>query len=171
VIASGAQLAYARCVALRKFIIEPFVTPGADVSPGAVVIERAPRHTAISQVLGALSSDDRYRRFGNAFEAAPRWLAEKLRHDPAHSAYIARWAGEPVGLLDFVELSAEAEFGLVVLPAYRRRGIGRVLLAALIGDVARSGRIARVFGYCEYENWPIIGLLEQLGFHPTNQFS
>jgi GNAT superfamily N-acetyltransferase len=135
-----------------------------DTIEKTVRIERTPDHATVARVLRALSSDDRHLRFGSASDAGPHRLLAKLLRDPAHRAYIAYCADEPVGLLDYVEQAMAAEFGLVVLPAYRRRGIGRSLVAALIDDCARAGRIANLFAYCERANRPIVQLLSRLGF-------
>src|SRR5690349_10743932 len=101
-------------MAHRKFAIELTHCGEHGESNGATLqIERSPAHASVDGVLGALTPDDRYHRFGNGFSAAPSWLSARLLRDPAHRAYVASWAGRPVALLDYVEGGSAAEFGVV----------------------------------------------------------
>ena len=76
------------------------------------------------------------------FPAEP-WDAAALARILALSGgfgYLAWQEGSPVGFLLARDLGAEIEIlSLGVMPAWRRRGIGRTLIGALVGAATRRG--------------------------------
>jgi GNAT superfamily N-acetyltransferase len=119
-----------------------------------------------------LSPQSRYRRF---FTATPRLSDEMIRRlietdDVNHLAIVAermdedRPTGEGLGIARFIRLSDApdtAEAAVVVLDDFQRRGLGRLLLRALV-DAARERGIRKFRTNVLPDNEPAQRLLHEL---------
>lgn len=123
---------------------------------------REPLVDDVAAVLRTLSAEDLRLRFGAGGGAA--WLLDALRSDRAHRAYVARDDDVPVAVLDTVCERNEIEFGLVVAPSHRRRGIAREMVLAMLRGAARDHPEVRFVAACLPENRGAHALLRQLGF-------
>ncbi|HEX8807025.1 MAG TPA: GNAT family N-acetyltransferase [Candidatus Aquilonibacter sp.] len=106
------------------------------------------------------SSDDVYDRFGSFGSAGPSWLLSSLEYGRA--ALLARNLGAVVALLDFEEQEDVINFGIIVLAALRRKGIGSSLLATVLAHVN-----AKVTAETSCANRAANALLRRHGFTPT----
>ena len=112
-----------------------------------------------------LSGRDLRARFGAETQAAPRWLVERLEHDPERGAYVAQEDERVVGVLDFVQNGPIVEFGVVVDEPHRRLGIAAALTETLLSAMHERAPDATVVGYCDRANVPSLRLLTKMGFH------
>jgi acetyltransferase len=120
-----------------------------------------------------LSLESRYQRF---FSHHPRYtpveLAELSHPDAEHGFALIAIAGEGadavvVGDLRCVTGEAgdkEAEIAIVVADAWRRRGIGRLLLCGLIA-YARAQGYTGLQAYVASTNNGMLKLIREFGFH------
>lgn len=118
-----------------------------------------------------LSPDSRYRRFmtstGKLDDRVLRYLTEIDYVD--HFAWVAFDAGAPgrpgVGVSRYVRLRGEpavAEAAVTVVDDWHHRGLGRLLLEALV-PVALENGITTFRGYLLVENHPMAELLRSIG--------
>lgn len=112
-----------------------------------------------------LSPESRYGRFQYVVkEVSPSLLRLLVETDPrSHVALVATHAGEVVGEARYVREGAGAEFALAVADGWRRRGVGKRLLDALL-DRARRDGLARLDGAVLAWNRAMLGFVEQAGF-------
>lgn len=96
------------------------------------------------------------------FGAQSSYYAEVFP-DAAHDVVVVD--GEPAGRL-YVDRSPEEirVVDIALLPAFRGRGVGTVLLTGILGEAADSGR--RVVIHVEHQN-PARALYDRLGFVPV----
>ena len=73
-----------------------------------------------------------------------------------------------VGRLSKEPGTNDAEFAIVIIDAYQRRGIGTELLRRLV-DVARDEKLERVYAFMLPENHGMRTVCEKLGFNVTPQ--
>lgn len=120
---------------------------------------------AVLRHLRALDADDRYLRFGHT--ASDATLADYVAAlDFAHDGILAVGAGTPsrgvlIGLAHVALHPPQAEFGLSVLPAWRRRGLGRRLFVAAMACAAGEGLAALT---CMTGNASVLNMARELGF-------
>lgn len=120
---------------------------------------------AVLRHLRALDADDRYLRFGHT--ASDATLADYVAAlDFAHDGILAVGAGTPsrgvlIGLAHVALHPPQAEFGLSVLPAWRRRGLGRRLFLAAMACAAGEGLAALT---CMTGNASVLNMARELGF-------
>jgi RimJ/RimL family protein N-acetyltransferase len=133
---------------------------------------RASDHDGLLAGFARLSPESRYRRF---FSATPRLSEEMLRRlldtdDWNHLAIVAeRVSADPkgvegLGIARFIRLDDApdtAEAAVVVVDDVQRRGLGRVLLLALV-EAARERGIKRFRTYVLPDNEPAQRLLHEL---------
>lgn len=124
--------------------------------PNAYAIDAAPAPATLAALDAALF--------------VPVWDARTyadLLGNPAVRAWVARDAtGTPVAMLCVQAAADEAEvYRIGVLPAARRRGIARQLMAAA-GEALRAAGMRRVFLEVRAGNAPAIALYASLGFAP-----
>lgn len=84
----------------------------------------------------------------------------------AMRGFIAEEDGKPIGLMNHMRDSKEPEWFLAnaaVLPDYRRRGIGRKLLAAIQDEVRQRGGGVLILGVVD-QNVPSLELCKSMGF-------
>lgn len=84
----------------------------------------------------------------------------------AMRGFIAEEDGKPIGLMNHMRDSKEPEWFLAnaaVLPGYRRRGIGRKLLAAIQDEVRQRGSGVLILGVVD-QNVPSLELCKSMGF-------
>ncbi|MGH8869520.1 MAG: GNAT family N-acetyltransferase, partial [Actinomycetes bacterium] len=85
--------------------------------------------------------------------------------------FVARVDGEPAGLVMGAEQWVEENGGWVkilgVLPAYRGRGLGRLLLRHAMADMARRGRTRAGLGVDTGNETGALALYESLAFAPV----
>lgn len=104
------------------------------------------------------------------FAGDPPWTAEQFRSEldavpdtrwyviaETEDGELAGYAGLMAGV-DTADIQT-----LAVLPAYRRQGVGRSLLHALIGEAARR-RVADLLLEVRADNEPAIALYRAMGF-------
>jgi GNAT superfamily N-acetyltransferase len=80
--------------------------------------------------------------------------------------FIAEEDGKPIGLMNHMRGNKEPEWFLAnaaILPAYRRRGIGRKLLAAIQDEVRKRGGGVLILGAID-QNVPSLELCKSMGF-------
>jgi len=120
---------------------------------------------AVLRHLRALDADDRYLRFGHT--ASDATLADYVAAlDFAHDGILAVGAGTSsrgvlIGLAHVALHPPQAEFGLSVLPAWRRRGLGRRLFVAAMACAAGEGLAALT---CMTGNASVLNMARELGF-------
>jgi acetyltransferase len=120
-----------------------------------------------------LSPESRYERFQYVVkEVSPALLRLLVEADPrTHVALVALHEGKVVGEARYVRADGGAEFALAVADGWRRRGVGKRLLEALIAS-ARRGGLKRLDGEVLAWNQAMLGFVEQAGFrvrsHPED---
>jgi acetyltransferase len=120
-----------------------------------------------------LSPESRYERFQYVVkEVSPALLRLLVEADPrTHVALVALHQGEVVGEARYVRDGDGAEFALAVADGWRRRGVGKRLLEALIASARRDG-LRRLDGEVLASNEAMLGFIEQAGFqvleHPED---
>jgi RimJ/RimL family protein N-acetyltransferase len=114
---------------------------------------------SIAAFLRDTTAEDRYWRFGNVGSESVNWLVESMRTDASRGAYVAKSSGRLIGLLDFVTIQEEIEFGVLVHSSRRRQGVASFLVRSFLDDVARSQPEARIVAYCDLENHAPLRLL------------
>jgi GNAT superfamily N-acetyltransferase len=157
------------------------VSPGAatpasnlplSVEKDPVVLRRAVSHDAHAAhaFVMRLSPESRYHRFHGAVRELPTELLDALlRDDAAHAAWVAVAGGpggaEMVGLagLELDGTGDTAEFGVAVLDAWQRRGLGRGLLQDLVRSARQLGA-ARLTGEVLGHNTGMILFCKAQGF-------
>jgi len=112
--------------------------------------------------------------FAEHFAVAPEpydvWLQRTLssRTTDATQWYVAEVDGEPAGVLVGTEQFADEGGGWVrelgVLPQYRGRGLGRLLLRQALAEMARRGRTHAGLGVDTANDTGAPALYESLGF-------
>ena len=112
-----------------------------------------------------LSPESRYERFQYVVkEVSPQLLRLLLAADPRSHVALAAFAGdEVVGEARFVREGEGAEFAIAVADAWRRRGVGKRLLHALLGYARRHG-VKRIDGAVLAWNQAMLGFVAQQGF-------
>jgi ribosomal-protein-alanine N-acetyltransferase len=109
---------------------------------------------------------------GGIGSAGPAWdeaAFAALLAQPGRRALVASEGGEPVGLLLLGLAADEAEIlALAVLPAARRRGIGRALVAAACSRAAARGAQRLLLEVAE-GNAAARALYGALGFVPVGR--
>jgi len=96
------------------------------------------------------------------------WIAAN-RDEPGRIALVAEVDGRVVGLLDFRpgqrhRIRHRGAFGMSVIQAYRRRGIGDALVTALLDWARGEPHIVKVCLAVYADNHPAIRLYEKHGF-------
>lgn len=84
----------------------------------------------------------------------------------AMRGFIAEEDGKTIGLMNYMRNNKEPEWFLAnaaVLPAYRRRGIGRKLLAAIQDDLRKRGGRVLILAAID-KNVPSLELCKSMGF-------
>ncbi len=89
----------------------------------------------------------------------------ELEQNRVARCWVARITGEVVGYLCVWEVGSELHItNLAVHPGWRRRGIARTLLGAILDD-ARGRRLALAMLEVRPTNWEAQRLYESFGFH------
>ncbi len=92
----------------------------------------------------------------------------EMKQNPAARCWVARGTGSAPSVLGYVclwEIAPELHItNLAVHPEWRRQGIGRALLAAILGDARRRGLTLALLEV-RPTNAEALGLYERLGFH------
>jgi len=137
-------------------------TAGVPAVPG-VEVERVDARS-----IGAYAET-----FARGWEVDPGPLADAHVHavaspDSRHRLYLARIAGEPVGIATaaWFERSVFLQSG-VVLPSHRGRGVYRALVAARLADASAAGITLATTNARPETSAPI---LERLGFAIVERF-
>lgn len=112
-----------------------------------------------------LSPQSRYERFMSVVREVPPSLLRLLVDTDArtHVALAAFEGDELVGEARYVREGEGAEFAIAVADAWRRRGVGKRLLDALLGRARRAG-LQRLDGEVLAWNQAMLGFVEQHGF-------
>ncbi len=106
------------------------------------------------------------RAYGKTFEGDSADLAAGLErlNDGNHDAFVCTLDGEPAGRATYVEVGDIARLADVfVLPAYRRRGVGRALVGRFL-QLARRLSPKSVVASCESSDAAGRAFLERHGF-------
>ena len=144
----------------------------AELSGGARVLIRpleAGDADAFQGFVRHLSPASRRHRFHSPLRALPqRLLTDLTRLDPQrHRAWIAEPDGEAPAIVAEVRYATgetrEAEFAIAVAEGWRRRGLGRLLLATLEAR-ARSAGLTRLFGDVLAGNHEMMSFAARFGF-------
>lgn len=128
---------------------------------------------AIRAFFERLSPQSRYERFQYVVkEVSPSLLKLLVDVDPrTHVALAAFEGGTLVGEARYVREGEGAEFAIAVADEWRRRGVGRRLLDALLAR-ARAEGLKRLDGEVLAWNQAMLGFVEQQGFrvrfHPED---
>jgi acetyltransferase len=150
------------------------LTRHLTLKDGAAVTIRPirPEDAAIEQeFVRGLSSESRYFRFMDSVrELSPQMLSHFTRVDyDLHLALIAVIAQDgrdiQIGVARYVARSdrGRCEFAVVVADAWQRRGLGTLLMRALM-TAARGSGIGVMFGEILSGNHRMLGLATGLGF-------
>lgn len=123
-----------------------------------------------------VSSDlDRVIEIADSLTTAPQWeravYAAAIEPDaePRRIVLVAEIGGEVAGFVVCVLIADTAEIeSIVVSGKAQRRGVGRALLARLIGDLQTAGAKALQLEVRE-SNGSAIGLYERMGFRETGR--
>lgn len=144
------------------------------LADGAAVTIRPirPEDAAIEQAfVRKLSNESRYFRFmGTLRELSPRMLSHFTQVDyDRHMALIAvtRDAGKEIEIAVARYVIADdrksCEFAIVVADQWQHRGVGRLLMRALM-DAARSRGLVAMFGEVLSSNHKMLQHMARLGF-------
>lgn len=147
------------------------------LADGAAITIRPirPEDAAIEQAfVRNLSHESRYFRFMDTLlELSPRMLSHFTQVDyDRHMALIAvtQDAGKEIEIAVARYVIAEddkiGEFAIVVADQWQRKGVGRLLLRALM-DAARSRGLVAMYGEVLASNHKMLKLMHQLGFTST----
>lgn len=134
--------------------------------------------TLLGDAFERLSPDSRYRRFfapmPRVSQAALSWLSELDYHNQfAWGALVGEDAQEAlVGVSRYVRLThlpQAAEAAVAVIDPYQSRGIGTLLINALVLEAIESG-ICWFEGYVLVDNHPMLKLLRRVDarIHPDD---
>jgi acetyltransferase len=126
---------------------------------------------ALVDLFDHLTPEDVRARFFVTLRALPPALLERLSHPDRERelALAALCPDTPGALCGVVRLSADAddpsraEFAVVVRSDWKRRGLGRALIEAIIHR-ARERGIAELYGVILADNEAMIALARRLGF-------
>jgi RimJ/RimL family protein N-acetyltransferase len=127
---------------------------------------------ALTRLYDRLSPESAYQRFFATMRRLPpdwaRILAD-VDHDRRAAIVALGPEGDLVGVARYGALAdpAEAEIALVVEDAWQRRGLGTILLSALL-EHAESRGITRFLAYVLADNHRMMRLVERLG-HVTER--
>lgn len=126
----------------------------------------------LDRLVGALSAEDRRRRFHGAVNGlTPARLQRMVSTAPGELALVAVPAGLQEVLVADVRCVVDAtggaaEFALMVAPAWRRRGVATLGLAAL-GRAAADAGLRWLYGQVLADNLPMLALMRRCGFSIT----
>jgi acetyltransferase len=114
-----------------------------------------------------LSPESRHKRFMKNAAALNEQLIHFFTHIDydRHMAFVGEHAGRLVGEARYVANPGgrSCEFGLVVAEAWRRQGIARLLMEALM-EAARAHGFERIEGLVLRTNQPMLRFIATLGF-------
>ena len=102
------------------------------------------------------------------FSFAIPWSEESLKMltTPPNYGFVAEIGGKIAGYIGILGVLDELEVtNVATLPEFRRRGVGRALVSALL-DYAREENFRRVTLEVRESNAPAIALYESLAFTP-----
>ena len=122
---------------------------------------------ALTQLYGRLSPETAYQRFFTVMRRLPPDWARILAHvDHDRNAAIVA-AGSDAGLVGVARYGTppgadEAEIAVVVEDGWQRKGLGTILLSALL-DHGRSRGISRFLAYVLADNQRMLRLIGRLG--------
>ncbi len=143
------------------------------LSDGSAVVVRSMRtgdETRLEAFIAGLSAELRYNRFLSGRALTPQEIARLSHIDYGREAVLialAASAGQaPVlGEARYVKEAegASAEFAVAVADAWQGRGVGSLLLEALVA-AARANGIARLHGITLANNYALHALVRKLGF-------
>lgn len=120
----------------------------------------------VAAFLAAMDRDGLYQRHFSHGDAPNLALLRRLREaDGQDVAVLAAIGdtGEVIAHGEYVAVGTMAEFALMVLPAWRHRGVGGALLAALIDRAAAAGH-QLLTGLVQASNTAAVQLARRLGF-------
>ena len=140
-----------------------------DGSPVLVRPVRADDKAELRRAFERLSEESRYLRFSGAkkqlSDSELAYLTEVDHHHHEALAALDPRTGRGVGIARYVRLRDEpeaAEFAMVVMDDWQRRGLGTLLLSRL-ADRAREEGIRRFSASVLSENQRALRLIERLG--------
>ena len=144
------------------------------LADGATLVIRpiAPEDAEIEQeFVRNLSEEARYFRFMDALrELSPQMLSHFTqvdydRHMALVAVFLAQRATE-VAVARYIVASDDAscEFAIVVADAWQQRGVGMLLMQALM-DAARRRGLKTMYGEVLASNHKMLALVRRLGFH------
>ncbi|MEU4667457.1 GNAT family N-acetyltransferase [Amycolatopsis sp. NPDC023774] len=125
---------------------------------------------AVESLVRACSPEGLAWRFTLPGRPAPDWILVRYRAFLlAGEALVAKVGDAAVGLVNLVpESDRQAELGVLVADAWRRRGIASALVRGLTEDVRWTGWT--LHATVQVGNAPAEGLLRAHGFHPVPTF-
>jgi ribosomal protein S18 acetylase RimI-like enzyme len=143
-------------------------------TPGFIVPAPAPQLAAL--VVRVATGDDldtlaatQAAAFGERKQGIRPGIAADL-NDPSYRFYLATLDGTPVSSLKVIFAASRAYiYAFGVVPEQRRQGIGRAVLATVIGRLRNEGW-RRVTLEVESENAPALALYRSLGFAPITTY-
>jgi len=133
-------------------------------------LEAGDTHT-VHRVFAGLSVTSAYHRFGTGLTLLPPRMAAQLAAvEPGrHRVFVAELDGRPVGLGRWIRphvgRAGEVEVALEVGDEWQGRGVGRALLAAIVGD-ARAAGVRTLTAYVAPGNVRMVSWLRRLGARP-----
>jgi len=160
-------------VAARRRPYPAHLVRSVRLADGATLVIRpiTPDDAGIEQAfVRALSAESRYFRFMEALrELSPQMLSHFTEVDyDRHMALVAvtPCGDREIGVARYVVNpdNASCEFAIVVADAWQRRGVGTILMDALM-DAARGRGLKRMYGEVLAGNHGMLGLMRRLGFH------
>ncbi len=89
-------------------------------------------------------------------------------HEPVTLAFFIDDSHEPIGKFTFFDVNSRnlsAEFGYVINPAFRKRGIGTSMVLAGVTYLFSELNLNKVYCQTAIFNVASVRLLERLGFH------
>jgi acetyltransferase len=122
----------------------------------------------LTEMIDLCTPEDVHLRFGGGVRRLPEHLVARLTQldYDRHMAFVAEdRAGFILGVARLIcePEGRRGEFALMVRSDRQGRGLGRLLMEALL-DYARARGLEEVWGQVAHDNMPMIGLARGLGF-------
>lgn len=141
--------------------------PWATVGEGFRIRHASPAdHAALADLIRNMDKPGLYERHFAHGDAPNQALLQRLAYADGRGRVVLLGVGADgtaIAHAEYVSVAANAEFALMVLPAWRGRGVGQALLGALLESAAGSNQ-TQMHGMIQGANTAAIQVARSLGF-------